>query len=787
MQWLRITHLTIGSLAFAIVASLLVFYLLRPRNKSKPTLLLAGYVGSTTIMSLSYVVCYSVLAPSAAEYYSFAQAIILGVALLPFFAYSFPRNIHPRASKVVSYGYLVLAAGAFVADFFTSRKTLSYEPLSQRFTYTTSLPFTLLLGLGFVLSIAILARKTVLLSGYNGRFASWAQKPQRLVSRAGLRSLASHVVIPAAKLIRPIGKEARSARAFAAITATSFAISLSFVLQFLRLISAVTFAEAFNIGGLVIVLAYFVTYTNVSPEFTSFRQKLVGVSIGTVMVFLGLAGTILFSYLDTSYDREILGQGRSAVASIVRGDSLPLPPSISYVVSRPATGDSAVYTMLAATEKGIAPADFARSDQISIEAESRRGNLKATSQVRGFRFFDVRDPSSFFLRYDFIVAGTLYEVGSRYRLYRDVVHQLGMRIAVIILMAAALILLLFPRFFRASITMPLDELRRGVKEVDGGNLDMHVPAFAADEIGYLANAFNRMVGNIKAISIENSRNYQQVQDLNLGLEEKIRERTVELESKNRQVMDSIHYARTIQRSILPDERQIARVCPRHFVIWEPRDVVGGDFYYFCRHEAGYLLGVADCTGHGVPGAFMTMLAKSVLDRITADVCQDDPARILRELNLMVRATLNRGRSRSDDGLDVGLCNVRSRDGVVVYAGAKLSLYYCRAGAVHEVKGQGQGIGYRESDEGFPYVNQEVAADSDTTYYLVTDGFYDQSGGERGHPFGRRRTEELWVGSHGRPMGDQKTLITETLHGYQGKLPQRDDITVLGFAVEGSET
>jgi serine phosphatase RsbU (regulator of sigma subunit) len=179
-----------------------------------------------------------------------------------------------------------------------------------------------------------------------------------------------------------------------------------------------------------------------------------------------------------------------------------------------------------------------------------------------------------------------------------------------------------------------------------------------------------------------------------------------------------------------------------------------------------------------------MLVKSVLDRITADVCHDDPARILRELNAMIRTTLNRGRSSSDDGLDVGLCYVRGGSGEVVYAGAKLGLYYCRDGAVHEVRGQGQGIGYRESDESFGYVNHTLPSSGDTVFTRLTATCTR-----------RRRRRISWAGSGRRtsgrelpkPMAEQRKAIEEALHSWRGEQPQRDDITMFGFGVDPIES
>ena len=287
-----------------------------------------------------------------------------------------------------------------------------------------------------------------------------------------------------------------------------------------------------------------------------------------------------------------------------------------------------------------------------------------------------------------------------------------------------------------------------------------------------------------AISIDNARNYLEINDLNGNLEQKVEERTRELRVKNRHIMDSIHYAKTIQQSILPRDERISEFCAKHFVIWKPRDVVGGDFYYFEGFSNNYLIAVIDCTGHGVPGAFMTMTTHSILNRITDDICQDDPARILRELNFFIRATLNQDVSSnlSDDGLDIGLCYVKPDEKILLYAGAMISLYYCKNGDILEVKADRQSIGYKKSNVEHRYINHELTLEGNEVFYICSDGYFHQGGGEKGFSFGKERLKRIWLENHKKPMSEQKVTIQQELQDYQGREPQRDDITLLGFSV-----
>ena len=288
-----------------------------------------------------------------------------------------------------------------------------------------------------------------------------------------------------------------------------------------------------------------------------------------------------------------------------------------------------------------------------------------------------------------------------------------------------------------------------------------------------------------AISIENALNFLKIEDLNKNLERNVEERTRELNLKNEQIMASIHYARTIQLSILPREERINELCPNHFVIWRPRDVVGGDFYYFEKFYDNYLLGVIDCTGHGVPGAFMAMTVKSVLDRITQDICHEDPAKILIKLNTIIRTTLNQdvASSLSNDGLDIGLCSIEPEKRKLIFAGARIPLYYCKDGKIYELTAGKQSIGYKESGERFESTNTEIEiAFNDEVFYLSTDGFLHQSGGEKSFSFGRKRFQGVLLESWRRPMQEQKGILEAELKKYQGRVSQRDDITVFGFCI-----
>ena len=308
--------------------------------------------------------------------------------------------------------------------------------------------------------------------------------------------------------------------------------------------------------------------------------------------------------------------------------------------------------------------------------------------------------------------------------------------------------------------------------MSGGHYEVALPPASNDELGELTRAFGSLAAQVRSHTTE--------------LETKVRERTRELSAVNEQMADankkigdSIQYASLIQNAILPDRELTRALENQHFVLWRPRDVVGGDFYVFRAGERGCLLGVVDCAGHGVPGAFMTMIAHTVINVALDTLGLADPARVLTQMDAQIRAML-----RSDPAyasvatnMDAGLAYVDFETRAVTFAGAKVSLYWCDGENVGEIKGDRYAIGDKK-----PPVFSEPANSLRPApdVYLTTDGFLDQAGGPKGYSFGQARFAELLRRHAGRPFAEQKRAFSKELAAYQGDLAQRDDITLLSF-------
>lgn len=300
------------------------------------------------------------------------------------------------------------------------------------------------------------------------------------------------------------------------------------------------------------------------------------------------------------------------------------------------------------------------------------------------------------------------------------------------------------------------------KQVATGDLSQHV-----DFLGEFSHAFNSMIAALKE---------------KRQIELELQRAHADLVQANTEIMDSIRYAHTIQKAFLPNPQEIACHLSDYFIIWRPKDIIGGDIYKFKAVKEGFLFAVIDCTGHGVPGAIMTMISGECFDRAVEDVGYHDPAQVLKQLNWLVKSSLNQHHadSPSDDGLDIGICFVNKASGNAVFSGAKIGLWCLRNGILDEISSDRQSIGYKKSKLDFAYKNHTVPIDHDTTLYMTTDGMLHQSGGPKLLPFGKRRFRRLLLEHGGEPCYKQMPAIENEIDKYRGNEPQLDDITVVGF-------
>jgi serine phosphatase RsbU (regulator of sigma subunit) len=269
-------------------------------------------------------------------------------------------------------------------------------------------------------------------------------------------------------------------------------------------------------------------------------------------------------------------------------------------------------------------------------------------------------------------------------------------------------------------------------------------------------------------------------------EERITAMLHELEHTQRQVLDSIEYASSIQGKVQTPPSAITAYVREGFVLWLPRDVVGGDSYWFKATPNGYFVGVFDCTGHGVPGAFITFIVHSMLDALDVLSMETHPGQVLGALNRSLKTFLGQDgetsfssrRKRSNDGLEMGLCFYHRPSDRLSFAGAGIDLVVREGGQAETCKAIKAGIGYLETPMDFDYPEHELPAAG--RFYMATDGLFDQTGGEKGLPFGKKRFLSWLAAQDGAPFSAQRDSLSWLLEEYRGTHVRRDDVTVLGF-------
>ncbi len=303
-----------------------------------------------------------------------------------------------------------------------------------------------------------------------------------------------------------------------------------------------------------------------------------------------------------------------------------------------------------------------------------------------------------------------------------------------------------------------------------------------------------LLGIFLVIQIIRIREKQLIREKRI-LEEKVRLRTEKIEKQkeelesqrdkialqNREIKDSIHYARRIQSAVLPDLSAVSGMLKDYFILFRPRDIVSGDFYWMYKEHNKVIVVAADCTGHGVPGAFMSMLGVSLLSEVVNRDRIFQANLILNRLRDYIKGVLGQtGKiDEAKDGMDMALVILDYDKGEIQYAGAYNPLVLIRDGELLEYKGDKMPIGIQVNEKA-SFTNHIIPMRPGDTLYIFSDGYADQFGGEDGGKFKIRHFKQLLLDIHRKPMAEQKKILEEVLLRWMGDLPQVDDILVVGL-------
>lgn len=500
MDWLLISPPVIGNLPIFILDLLIALYLIGVRGKSTATRWLAMWFISLTVLTLTQLVTNLVYEPRWSFYanrIAASMAVLMSLIPLIQFAYHFIDNTYPLESEIALYVTAFISVGLsivyavqslLVTEFVYHFEIFHYE--SFNLFRSTGQVFNIILPLGYLWAVIVLLRKTIRFAPKN-KWLAWLLPPNR---------------------------KSQAARAFALAIMGAVIAVIANRLEAESLVpdgSYITITLLATLGAVIV-------YINNSSETSSFRNKLISISLVALLVSLGFVNHIVIAIAETSYDNEHRAQVAHVQSLLTTDNTIGIPPQVVYISVRPEgsglypTG----YAWILARVEGFDINSLAKSNakakaieialrqeelmesdpslDVEIARSSAAAEISQASIPRGVRLYrgQYDEPSQQFIYFVFEQKGSLYEVGYSYLEYRRYIHGIASQLAILMLAATAVILILFPQFFQNSIITPLNALLDGVKQVNAGAHNVVVPIHYQDEIGFLANSFNGMVEQV---------------------------------------------------------------------------------------------------------------------------------------------------------------------------------------------------------------------------------------------------------------------------------------------------
>ncbi|MCL2637037.1 MAG: SpoIIE family protein phosphatase [Oscillospiraceae bacterium] len=435
-----------------------------------------------------------------------------------------------------------------------------------------------------------------------------------------------------------------------------------------------------------------------------------------------------------------------------------------YVIPVHLIGDHG-YAMIATSDGTI----IAHRDEDLIghdfSAEALNTLLSATEQHitfetewDGTQFRAFAEKSRFTDWYAIVIC----PVSEFYETTNNLARMTASLVAFIVLLLVLIILVAV-----RGVTTALSTTIRYADIISHGNLEAPLDIKSTDEVGVLADSLRDMVGKLKDM-------------INVA-----EEKTAEAEEAKDTLISGIIYASKIQESLLPKRELLADAFSDHSVIWNPRDIVGGDIYWTKQFDEGTVLCVCDCTGHGTPGAFLTMLVVSALEAVVKQENYKDTADIIwrleRRIVNLLQVVHESGKIEDiHDGCDIAVLFVSKKTGEVTISSGNTRVFVCDGSAVQQIKGQRIFIGEGKLKGKEEIETIKIPANPDNKFYVASDGLFDQIGGHTNIPFGYNRFKHLILENHGKSQTDISRAVWEEFEHYRGEQIRRDDFQLISF-------
>lgn len=432
---------------------------------------------------------------------------------------------------------------------------------------------------------------------------------------------------------------------------------------------------------------------------------------------------------------------------------------------------------ISAVEKEFVRQRFTDQDTVLVEK-------KLNGRFLSYQYFFMQSTNS-----ELYKGSVIRIVSDRTKEIQDEYYRLISFVLIFVLVLFTISYLIFQK--TRMVTDPIKKLVTNVNRIADGNLNERAEVIGNNEITTLSVKFNVMI--------------EQLEELYTDLDKKVKERTAEvvaqkeeiesqkdelekqrdkLAEQQKHIMDSILYAKRLQYAILPTDEFIAELFPEHFILFHPKDIVSGDIYWFSKIGNKRLFSAIDCTGHGVPGALVSMVGHNWLDYAVKDLKLERPVDILEALNVGVTSTF---KERDEDGavkdgMDIALCSVDYTTMKLEFAGAYNPALILRNGELIQLKGDKCPIGAFSRRAATGYTHQEMDVQKGDMIYVFSDGYTDQFGGDESRKFLMSNFKKLLTDVHQLPVDQQKIKMEETLFDWMKYESQLDDILVIGIKI-----
>ena len=504
MKWFFISPFSINVLSVAILLIFMIFFLLRIEKKSKATLYLVVSLIGVVFVFISFFVIFSTLNPlhATSAWWILHLMVFASIAMVQF-AYHFPENLYPRESRIVM---AICLLAAFVVYPYYINKTLVMEPefIFEAYSYT----FLETPEIGFVIGAEILwilvvfFRKAVFYSEYEymGFMRRWSGKKDRPLTPNGIAHLLAKFPIACIMIFKARERHAVAIRHLFLIFISPIVLIIAVIMAYQGILSWEIFAHILGTGFMIIVFIFIVVYINNSSEPSTFMVKLVGISLGALLMAIGLGANIAMLIKDDAYEKWRLIETGQCKRAVTQDDLSTLPEDVVYILARPVNEKTRLkhYEKIFTRDPNfVAPRVVDDNLSQARSSENQKVSTKISEIKRNYRKIDALNAKAYYIYYNFSSDGSVYEVGFDYIDYRKGIHETGLKLIYIIIGAALFVSVVFPYFFKESLVKPLSALLNGVKKVNEGDLEVVVPVKVEDEIGYLSNSFNSMVQSIQ--------------------------------------------------------------------------------------------------------------------------------------------------------------------------------------------------------------------------------------------------------------------------------------------------